>query len=889
MKRRLLSILCALALCLALLPATALAADPEGVWTDYAADSFAGGDGTENDPYQIASAEQLAKLSKDVSEGTSYQGSYFILTANIDLGAHRWVPIGLYQWLSSGGTINKSFQGFLDGNDKTINGMFVDEEGGGYCGGFFGKIAVVTNGSPVGVKDLTITGATVRVDESGLNECSGAILAGNVMGADTQLVVFENITVSGSVAVTSTNGYNNIGGMLGYASWVKATNCHAENIEVSGGSNSGGFVGNDSGSVFENCTATGTVSGSWALGGFVGYSTSAVYQNPAGKSTYTKCAADVNVEGNNWRVGGFVGYAEYGEFKNCVAYGDVESSVTDWDPGVGGFMGESATSMVTYCHAAGVVTSASSANEAGGFMGTYTGGSFSNCSFDSEKNPNLNAAGEGTLTASVTGETSAVVLANICEDYYGGHQYGEWITETEATCTTEGSKYQICERCGAKDNFTVIQPLGHKLSKTDAKEPTCTEAGNIAYWTCETCGKIFEDENGAEEITLEQTVREATGHNYVNGTCTVCGAAQPSSGSSSSTTTETTKNPDGSTTTTVTNKVTGTVTETTKNPDGSQEVVETKKDGTVTTTTTDTEGNKTQVVENPDGSGKTTITNKDGSSSATTVDETGKTESEVKLPAAVVEEAQGETVALPMPAIPVTTDKENAPTVTVDLPGGTSAKVEIPVEDVTPGTVAILVKDDGTEEVLKTSVPTDNGVVVTLNDGDTVKLVDNSKDFADVADGYWAAEAVDFAVSRELFSGTGANTFSPNTAMTRGMFVTVLARLEGVDTSTGDTWYAAGRQWAMENGISDGTNLDQPLTREQLATMLYRYAGSPAVSGSLSGYTDAASISAWASDAMTWAVENGLVNGVGGSSLAPQGTATRAQVAAILMRFIQLG
>ena len=136
-------------------------------------------------------------------------------------------------------------------------------------------------------------------------------------------------------------------------------------------------------------------------------------------------------------------------------------------------------------------------------------------------------------------------------------------------------------------------------------------------------------------------------------------------------------------------------------------------------------------------------------------------------------------------------------------------------------------------------------------------------------------------------SGTGSAIFAPNAAMTRGMMVTLLARLEGVDTSASEPWYQIGRQWAMENGISAGTNREQTLTREQLATMLWRYAGSPGASADLNGYTDAGSISSWASEAMTWAVETGLVNGVGGSSLAPQGTATRAQVAAILMRFIE--
>ncbi|MDR3767448.1 MAG: S-layer homology domain-containing protein [Butyricicoccus sp.] len=142
--------------------------------------------------------------------------------------------------------------------------------------------------------------------------------------------------------------------------------------------------------------------------------------------------------------------------------------------------------------------------------------------------------------------------------------------------------------------------------------------------------------------------------------------------------------------------------------------------------------------------------------------------------------------------------------------------------------MAILVKDDGTEEIIKTSPTTENSVVVILNDGETVKLVDNSKDFADVSDTYWAADAIDFATSRELFAGTSATTFELETAMTRGMIVTVLARFESVATTIGSTWYETGQQWTMENGISDGTNMDNPLTREQLVAMLYRSQAAPA-------------------------------------------------------------
>lgn len=360
-------------------------------------------------------------------------------------------------------------------------------------------------------------------------------------------------------------------------------------------------------------------------------------------------------------------------------------------------------------------------------------------------------------------------------------------------------------------------------------------------------------------------------------------------GGGSGNNTETEKNPDGSTTTTVT-KPDGSTTETTKWPDGSKEVIETKKDGTVTTTTTDKDGNQTEVVENPDGSSKTTVDNKDGSSSITTVDEDGKVEAEVKLPADLVEDAQekGEAVTLPMPEVPVTTDRDEAPTITVDLPGGTAVRVEIPVKRVTSGTVAVLVKDNGTEEVIKTSLATENGVAVTLSDGDTVKIVDNSKTFTDVPGSHWGSEYIDFVTSREIFSGTGGSTFSPDASMTRGMIVTVLAAYDGADTSSsGGAWYEAGRQWAMANGISDGTNMDGALTREQLAVMLWNYAGKPAAS-ILSGYTDVASVSDWAVQAMAWCVEQGIISGMDGG-LNPQGTATRAQVATMLMQFCQLG
>ena len=362
-----------------------------------------------------------------------------------------------------------------------------------------------------------------------------------------------------------------------------------------------------------------------------------------------------------------------------------------------------------------------------------------------------------------------------------------------------------------------------------------------------------------EYVASGYSVKESGGKYTVYYPSTGGGTTTPSNPG------ETVTNPDGSTTTTVT-KPDGTVTETTKQPDGSTTVTTTK----------------------PDGSSVTTIDNKDGSSSKTTVSAEGKTESDVKLSSAVVDNAEknGEAVELPIPEVTASKDADKAPEVTVDLPAGRSAKVEIPVDNVNAGVVAVLVHADGTEEIIKTSVPTENGIEVKVEDGATLKIVDNSKDFADVAESHWGADAVDFAASREIFDGTSETTFEPETAMTRAMVVTVLARLDGVDT-TGDVWYEAGAEWAKENGISDGTNLNAMVSREQLVTMLYRYAGSPEVEGQLAGYPDAESVSGYAEKAMIWAVENGIITGADGK-IAPQGDATRVQVAAILMRFIDL-
>lgn len=332
-----------------------------------------------------------------------------------------------------------------------------------------------------------------------------------------------------------------------------------------------------------------------------------------------------------------------------------------------------------------------------------------------------------------------------------------------------------------------------------------------------------------------------------------------------STTTATTKNPDGSTTTKTENKNTGAVTETTKYADGSQTVVETKKDGTVTTT----------------------MRASNGSTSTTTVDASGKTQVTAKLPATAASTAQvrGEAVPVNMPEVSATRNSSSAPTVTVNTGVKGPVTVEIPVRNADTGTVAVIVHADGSEEVAKTSLTTVNGVAVSVSDGDTVKIVDNTKSFNDTRS-HWASEAINFVTSREIFSGTGDNAFSPNSTMTRAMLVTALAKYEGVNVSGGSVWYEKGLNWARQNGISDGSNPNGEITREQLATMLYNYAGRPNDSGlQIIGFRDADQISSYAQAAMSWAVQNGLISGMGDGTLNPRGTATRAQVTSIMMNF----
>jgi len=177
--------------------------------------------------------------------------------------------------------------------------------------------------------------------------------------------------------------------------------------------------------------------------------------------------------------------------------------------------------------------------------------------------------------------------------------------------------------------------------------------------------------------------------------------------------------------------------------------------------------------------------------------------------------------------------------------------------------------------------------------------------FNDVEDTNWFYDAVKFVSSRGLMNGTGENTFAPNANLTRAMLVTVLYRYEGEPAVSGNggftdvpsgQWYTDAIAWAAANGIVNGVGDDRfdpngNITREQLATILHRYTslkgGDVTATTDLAKFEDATEISTWATDAMKWANAEGLITGRTATTLAPKGTATRAEVATILMRYIQ--
>lgn len=324
-------------------------------------------------------------------------------------------------------------------------------------------------------------------------------------------------------------------------------------------------------------------------------------------------------------------------------------------------------------------------------------------------------------------------------------------------------------------------------------------------------------------------------------------------------------------------------TSTTTNADGSVTKTETKSDGTVVETTTGKDGSTTKTETKKDGSSVTESKAADGSTGTVKTDKNGQTTAETTLSSKAIEDAKksGEAVKAPV-EVEASRDSSTAPTVKVELPKGTGeTKVEIPVSNVKPGTVAVLVHPDGTEEIVKNSLPTEDGIQLTVNGGATIKIVDNSKDFADTRN-HWAKDAIDFVSARGLVNGMNDSIYAPNASTTRAQLWTILARQNNADLNGGNTWYEKAQLWSKDKGVSDGANPNVTINRAQMVTMLWRAKGQPAAGGAAT-FTDVSADSYYAG-AVSWAVEHGITTGVGGGRFDPTDTCTRAQIATFLYR-----
>ena len=725
---------------------------------------------TEPTSYTISTADQLRNFAEAVNTGNVTANA--VLTADITLTDANWTPIGKDD--------DNMYNGTFDGQGHTISGLQCSVTSGNVAGlfGVIGSSGVVKN---VGIADSNVSVVVTVTDKFAY--------AGGVCGYSEGTV--ENCWNSGSVTATNSSESETnaayAGGVCGYSEGT-VENCWNSGSVTANSSDNGAYAGgvcgrNFGSAVIRNCWNSGSVSGSSSIcGGVCGGAdnTSNITNcywlagtadygigNPGGNTNAESKTTDKFSSGEvAWLLNEPQAEKPWGQGSNNmpVLKDNHPESVTSYVP-VRITIVMTDTTQKSYYSAKGST-----------FTEYPTG-----YAYFFKENETHTWINKGTQTYDADATIYAVNMTL------------EKIPAKAATCTENG--HIAYWYCAAFDKYfsdangvneityesTVIQATGHQLTKVAAKEPTSTQAGNIEYWVCNTCGKYFSDANGVKEITYESTVIPATGHN---------------SG-----------------------------------------------------------GSPTYAITVKDADNGTVTCYAHGAEQGAVVTFQAKPHVGYVLDKLTVTDAGGKTVAV---------EKGNNTTYTFVMPGS-----KVTVEAV--------------------FTPTTSGLP-----------------FTDVGTGDWFYSAVKFVYENGLMDGVGNNLFAPNATLNRAMAVTILYRLEGspdLDEENlgypfadvdGDTWYSDAVYWARLNGIVDGVENNHfdptgSLTREQMATILYRYAqykgADVSAAGDLSGFADSANVSSWAADAVKWAVGTGLVNGVEGNALAPQGTSTRAQTATVLARF----
>ena len=840
MKKRIGSLLLILALCFTLLPTAALASD--GAWDGSTAAAFAGGTGTAEDPYQIANGAQLAYLASSVNSGETYTGKNFVLTANIDLNGLPWTPIAnSFSDALLGGSNYRIFAGNFDGNGYTISKVSIGSETTpfesdvfGLFGATEGKIsnlnldtvsihgvAKITSGYVIGpagglvgysagsIENCHVTGLTMDMNaqDGGI---AGAYWIGGLVGALDGTQLINECSVSGSI--TENTGKGSIGGLIGELGKAAKITYSRSDVMVNvkadprGGADVGGFIGKGNGktdaeTVIRNCYATGNVTGGAYTGGFAGGLWGLNIKN---------CYASGNVSQAAAAMASFVGTDAsdqdyYGSITNCFATG----SVTGSSPFQYAFAEQSSAtkrSEITNCYFAeensGIKKQYESAtekpqdemkNEA--FAALLNKGDDSNgwsfvngqvlCGAEPADYSAVEAAMEAIPTDLTVYTDESVAALNTAVD--GVVRGKAFVSQANVNAMA-----QVIE-----DAIAALQYKGADYTKVDEAIAKANALNKDNY-------KDFSGvEAAVKAVVRDKSITEQSEVDAMAKAIEDAIAAleqKPSSGGGPSSGVFFPSYP-----VTIPGKTeNGTVTVSTKNA---------------------TSGSTVTITVKPDDGFKL--------DELTVIDKNGN---ELKL-----------------------TDKGNGK-YTFTMP---ASKVEI--------------------------------------NAAFVKKVEISP-FSDVSTSAYYYEAVKWAQEKGITGGIGNGLFGPNQPCTHAQIVTFLWRAAGSpvvnyamnmsDVPEG-SYYAEAVRWALSEGIATGTtgntfSPDSECTRAQAVAFLFRYAASEAVTLQelVSGFSDADSVPGYALPAMNWALAEEIVQG-NGSKLMPNDSCTRAQIVTFLFRAYQ--
>ena len=840
MKKRIVSAVMALILCLTLLPTAALAAD--GAWDGSIATAFAGGTGTESDPYQIANGAELAYLASSVNSGETYTGKNFVLTANIDLNGLPWTPIGnSFSDALLEGSNYRIFAGNFDGNGYTISNVSIGSETApleadvfGLFGATAGKISnlnldtvsihgvakIASIGAVIGfagglvgysggyIENCHVTGLTMDMSAPS-NVYAAAYCVGGLVGVLDETQLINECSVSGSI--TEKAGKGSIGGLIGELGKAAKITYSRSDVTVNvkadsrGGANVGGFIGKGNGKtdaerIIRNCYATGNVTGGAYTGSFAGGLWGLNIKN---------CYASGNVSQAAAAMASFVGTDAsdpnyYGSITSCFAIG----SVTGSSPFRYAFAMQDATkrSEITNCYFAEENSSIKNQNESAAakpqeemktedFAAALNNGDNSNgwsfvngqvlCGAEPADYSAVDAALD-KIPADLTAYTdeSIKTLSAAAEAVIRGKVIAK---QAEVDAMAAAIERAISDLVFKPADYTAVDAAiakANALNENDYIDFSAVKAALEAVVRGKNITEQFEVDAMAKAI--EDAIAALV--------------EKPSSGGGFSSGSFFPSYP-----VTIPGKTeNGTVTVSTKNA---------------------TSGSTVTITVKPDDGFKL--------DELTVIDKNGN---ELKL-----------------------TDKGNGK-YTFTMP---ASKVEI--------------------------------------NAAFVKKVETSP-FSDVSTSAYYYEAVKWAQKKGITGGIGNGLFGPNQPCTRAQIVTFLWRAAGSpvvnyamnmsDVPEG-SYYAEAVRWALSEGITTGTtentfSPDSECTRAQAVAFLFRYAASEAVTLQelVSGFSDADSVPGYALPAMNWALAEEIVQG-NGSKLMPNDSCTRAQIVTFLFRAYQ--